>query len=81
MMNFEDFAANIAQNSHLADLIEQYDNDPETFSDEDVEEMVIYAAMIADEDEGIYPEDDYYEDWDHIELGFDPYMGMYSDDC
>ena len=28
-----------------------------------------------------YPEDDYYEDWDNLEMGFDPYMGCYSDDC
>ena len=28
-----------------------------------------------------YPEDDYYEDWDSLEMGFDPYMGCYSDDC
>ena len=25
--------------------------------------------------------DDYYEDWDNLECGFDPYMGCYSDDC
>lgn len=25
--------------------------------------------------------DDYYEDWDQYETGFDPYMGCYSDDC
>lgn len=24
---------------------------------------------------------DYYEDWDNLERGFDPYMGCYSDDC
>lgn len=28
-----------------------------------------------------YPEYDYYEDWDNLEMGFDPYMGCYSDDC
>lgn len=28
-----------------------------------------------------YPEDDYYENWDNLEMGFDPYMGCYSDDC
>lgn len=26
-------------------------------------------------------EDYYYEDWDNLEMGFDPYMGCYSDDC
>ena len=25
--------------------------------------------------------DDYYENWDNLEMGFDPYMGCYSDDC
>ena len=28
-----------------------------------------------------YPESDYYEDWDNLDRGFDPYMGSYSDDC
>ena len=28
-----------------------------------------------------YPEGDFYEDWDNLEKGFDPYMGCYSDDC
>ena len=30
---------------------------------------------------GDYDCDDYYEDWDNLEMGFDPYMGCYSDDC
>ena len=30
---------------------------------------------------GDYDFDDYYEDWDNLEMGFDPYMGCYSDDC
>ncbi len=32
-----------------------------------------------DEDE--YPDDYYYEDDDNLEMGFDPYMGCYTDDC
>ena len=28
-----------------------------------------------------YDCDDYYYDWDDYEMGFDPYMGCYSDDC
>ena len=28
-----------------------------------------------------YPEGDFCEDWDNLEMGFDPYMGCYSDDC
>ena len=36
------------------------------------------ASMPDPED---YPESDYYEDWDNLEVGFDPYMGCYSDDC
>ncbi len=28
-----------------------------------------------------YPEDDYYEDWDNLEVGFNPYMGCYDFDC
>ena len=26
-------------------------------------------------------ESDYYEDWDQYEVGFDPYLGCYTDDC
>ena len=28
-----------------------------------------------------YPDDYWYEDQDALEIGFDPYMGCYSDDC
>lgn len=28
-----------------------------------------------------YPDSDYYEDWDNLECGFDPYAGCYTDDC
>lgn len=38
-----------------------------------------YDASMPDPED--YPESDYYEDWDNLELGFDPYMGCYSDDC
>ena len=30
---------------------------------------------------GDYDPDDYYEDWDQYEVGFDPYLGCYTDDC
>ena len=36
------------------------------------------------EEEEEYEEDfesDYYEDWDNLEMGFDPYAGCYTDDC
>ena len=32
-------------------------------------------------DEEEYPDDYYYEDDDNLEMGFDPYMGCYTDDC
>ena len=39
-----------------------------------------YEDLVETDDD--YPEDyEYYEDWDHLEMGFDPYMGCYSDDC
>jgi len=41
-------------------------------------DMMYEDARAWEED---YPEDDYYEDWDNLEMGFDPYMGCYSDDC
>lgn len=27
------------------------------------------------------PESSFYEDWDNLECGFDPYAGCYTDDC
>ena len=30
---------------------------------------------------GDYDPDDYYEDWNQYEVGFDPYLGSYTDDC
>lgn len=27
------------------------------------------------------PDDPFYEDWDNLECGFDPYSGCYTDDC
>lgn len=27
------------------------------------------------------PDDSFYEDWDNLECGFDPYSGCYTDDC
>jgi hypothetical protein len=49
------------------DDFELYDGDYEYEDDEYLD------------DEGF--ESDYYEDWDNLEMGFDPYMGCYSDDC
>ncbi len=40
-----------------------------------------YEELYDEEYEEDYPESDYYEDWDNYEMGFDPYMGCYSDDC
>ena len=37
-----------------------------------------FDSAMPEED---YPEGDIYEDWDSLEMGFDPYMGCYSDDC
>ena len=51
-----------------------------------VEEMRDYDDDAFEQDlvefyRGDYDPDDYYEDWDNLEVGFDPYMGCYSDDC
>lgn len=40
-----------------------------------------YEEIYDEFEDEDYPEDDYYEDWDNLEMGFDPYMGCYSDDC
>ena len=38
-----------------------------------------YDASMPDPED--YPEDDYEEDWDALECGFNPYMGCYDYDC
>ena len=80
MMNFADFAAKVSEDARLSDLIDRYDMDPTAMTDDEVSEIVARSAQIGD-DLDDYPEDDYYEDWDNLEMGFDPYMGCYSDDC
>lgn len=60
------------------------------FDDEMMDAMIEETRDYYDEEfmqetaefyEGDYDPDDYYEDWDNLEMGFDPYMGCYSDDC
>jgi hypothetical protein len=60
------------------------------FDDEMMDAMIEETRDYYDEEfmqetaefyEGDYDSDDYYEDWDNLEMGFDPYMGCYSDDC
>lgn len=53
-----------------------------------MEDFELYMAHEHFDDEiPDYPEteedyyNDYEEDWDDLEMGFDPYMGCYSDDC
>lgn len=79
-MNFADFATKVSEDARLSDLIDRYDMDPTAMTDDEVSEIVAHSAQIGD-DLDDYPEDDYYEDWDNLEMGFDPYMGCYSDDC
>ena len=43
--------------------------------------MMDEYEMMYEMEEQDYPEDDYYEDWDNLEMGFDPYAGCYTDDC
>ena len=83
MMNFTAFATKVADDPRLSELIARYDNDPLSLSDDELSEMVD-RSMDDDEEfdpEDGSPEDDFYEDWDNLEMGFDPYMGCYSDDC
>lgn len=44
-----------------------------------MDEMDYYEMSWLDPEEE--PTCDFYEDWDNLEMGFDPYMGCYSDDC
>ncbi len=43
---------------------------------QDVEEWIEDEEEIYDDDEGDYEEELY-----NLDLGFDPYMGCYTDDC
>jgi len=81
MMKFTEFATKVSEDARLSDLIARYDDDPTAMSDKEIAEIVDRSDALMDEDEDFYPEDDYYEDWDNLECGFDPYMGCYSDDC
>jgi hypothetical protein len=85
MINFIRFAVRVPEDARLSLLIAAYDDDPTSLTDDERAEMVTrfdrLADEVEDEDEDEYPEDDYYEDWDNLEMGFDPYMGCYSDDC
>lgn len=81
MMNFTDFTAKVAEDARLSDLIARYDGDTDSLTDEELTEMVNRFDRIHDEDDGFDLDDDYYESWDNLEMGFDPYMGCYSDDC
>lgn len=48
----------------------------DTITDEELMEDP-FEGETADD----YPDDYWYEDQDALEMGFDPYMGCYSDDC
>lgn len=48
---------------------------------DDFEYLELDLVEDYDWDDDDYPEGGFYEDWDHLEMGFDPYMGCYSDDC
>lgn len=76
---FANFADKAESNPRLCELADRYDTDPHSLTDEELTEMDdLYGEAYGEED---YPEDDFYEDWDDLEMGFDPYMGSYSYDC
>lgn len=57
-------------------------NDFLWFEDDYIAELLGYAdweALEASEDDE--EEEDEEEDYTNLEIGFDPYMGCYSDDC
>lgn len=46
------------------------------------DDYVAYCAFFEeDEEDDEECEDDYYEDSDNLEMGFNPYMGCYDYDC
>lgn len=79
---FANFADKAESDPRLCELADRYDSDPHSLSDDELTELVNRYDMAGEDDEDYYPDvDDYYEDWDNLEMGFDPYMGCYSDDC
>ena len=85
MMSFKEFSAKVKEDARLSDLIERYSDRNDSITDDELSEMVERSAQIYDENDpdldDDYPEDMWNEDWDALELGFNPYMGCYSDDC
>lgn len=62
------------------DMMDAFVEETRDYDDEEfLEDFAEYVNGDYDCDE--CPIDDYYEDWDNLEMGFDPYMGCYSDDC
>lgn len=49
------------------------------YDEAEMQDLAEYLRGDYDCDED--PESDYYEDWDRYEVGFDPYLGCYTDDC
>jgi len=70
---FANFADKVESDPRTRDLIERYDADPDSLSEDELSELV--DRSFEDEDDYVYE-----PSWD-IEVGFDPYMGCYSDDC
>lgn len=80
MIKFAEFVANVKTDARLTDLINRYDDNPNSLTDEELDEMCNRANVAYGED--VFGEEDPDYDWGYNEdEGFDPYMGEYTWDC
>ena len=62
------------------EMMDAFVEETRDYNDEALmQEMAEFHCGDYDCDED--PISDYYEDWDNLDRGFDPYMGCYTDDC
>lgn len=69
----------------VLDFVQHIFNDDTFFHEESVESVHVIDSKTGELIAECVPEksvDDGYNDWDYDEdMGFDPYMGCYTDDC
>lgn len=92
MMNFSEYATAVNNDDRLYSLMARYDNDPESLTESELDELVRSSINLMDESffgPTIYDDDsddvdnDYDYDYndDMLEMGYDPFEGDYTYDC
>lgn len=69
MKSFEEFAHNVNSNPYLKELAARYEENPDSLTVDELDTMCeLYEDAYGDP----------FEDYD---VGFDPYLGCYTDEC